>query len=89
MVQKYFIKDLFFCLFLVIVVVSKRIFAFKIFLVARFKVVMSGVVEEKAIVIGALPIFETFKVDLSRLLFLGVVNAFAKFRNVIVSFQFV
>lgn len=50
---------------------------------------MSRVVEEKAIVIGALPIFETFEIDLSRLLFLGVVNAFAKFRNVIVSFQFV
>ena len=48
---------------------------------------MSGVVEEEAIVIGALPILEAFKVDLARLLFLGLFNTLARLGNVVVAFE--
>ena len=50
---------------------------------------MSGVVEEEAIVIGALPILEAFEVDLARLLLFGFFNTFAKLREVIVAFEVV
>ena len=50
---------------------------------------MSRVVFEEAVVIGALSIFEAFKVNLSRLSFFGVVKEFTKLGNVTVSFKFV
>ena len=39
---------------------------------------MSGVVEEEAIVIDTLPILKAFKIDLARLLILGLFDAFAE-----------
>ena len=43
---------------------------------------MGAEVIEEAIVVVALPILETFKVDLTRLLLFGVLNFFAGSRNV-------
>lgn len=50
---------------------------------------MSGVVEEEAIVIDTLPILKAFKIDLARLLILGLFDTFAKLREVIVTFEVV
>lgn len=61
----------------------------EVFLVAGLEAIVSGVVEKKAIVIGALPILEAFEVDLARLLFLGLFNALAELREVIVAFEMV
>lgn len=44
---------------------------------------MSRVIEEKAIVIGALPIFETLELNLTRLLTFSVVDALARVSNII------
>lgn len=46
--------------------------------VAGLEAVVSGVVEEKAIVIGTLPIFEALEIDLARLLFFSLFDAFAE-----------
>ena len=43
---------------------------------------MSRKVVEKAVVIGALSIFEALELDLSRLLFFGLVDFLSGFRNV-------
>ena len=61
----------------------------EIFLVAGFEAVVSRVVFEEAVIIGALSVFEAFKINLSRLLFFSLFNAFTKLGNVTVSFQFV
>ena len=57
--------------------------------VAGLEAVVSRMVKEEAIVIGALPIFEAFEVDLARLLSLGVFDTFARLGNVIVAFEVV
>lgn len=44
--------------------------------ITRHETIVSGVVKEKAVVIGALAIFEALELNLSRLLFLGVVDFF-------------
>lgn len=43
---------------------------------ARNEVIVSGMIAEEAVVVRALTIFDAFELDLPRLLFFGVVNAF-------------
>ena len=46
--------------------------------VARLEAVVSRMVEKEAIVIGAMPILEAFKIDLARLLLFGLFDTFAE-----------
>ena len=49
---------------------------------ARHEAIVSGKVLEEAVVVGALSILEALKVNLPRLLFLGVVDTFARFGKI-------
>ena len=50
---------------------------------------MSGKIIEKAVIIRALPIFETFEVDLTRLAFFSVINSLASLRNIRATFDLI
>lgn len=62
----------------VVVVVDRRItgcfFVFEVGLVAGNKAVMSREVVEENVIVDTLPIFETFKMNLSWVVFLGLVD---------------
>ena len=55
--------------------------------ITRHEKIVSGKVLEIAVVVGALPILETLQVNLPRLSFLGIVDTFASFGNVVVAFE--
>lgn len=72
-----------FCNFLLIVFIGvfvTRFFWGKLFvkILAGDKAVVGGEIIEKALVVGALAIFEAFELDLARLLFFGVVDLFSQ-----------
>ena len=58
-------------------IIIVRVEILEVFFLARNEAVMSGKVVEEALVVGALTILETLDLDLTRLLFFGVVDLLA------------
>ena len=57
--------------------------------IARLKAIVRRIISKEAVIICALPILETFEIDLTRLLLFGVVDTLAQVRKVVVALELV